>query len=221
MKNNDIYEALDTLNNIDADYDFIKEASISRVYKHLLDAPTLAIISTYVTYRNENENINLLKDLKSEIRKLGLGFNELLSRWVETDEETGQVIASDERSLLIPNISYEDAIRLGAKYDQSSIIFKDENGCKEICTTPFTSYDDKQYMVNDVVRTFNTSRDDKGILNLKDAEDIFAKRKGGPASKLTKGKKAFHLSEVLEYEKPRASYFQNKGTFRTIYKKEN
>ena len=68
-------------------------------------------------------------------------------------------------------------------------------------------------------QTLMIKPDDKGILNLKDAEDIFAKRKGGSASKLVKGKKSFHLSEVLEYEKPRASYFQNKGTFRTIYKK--
>lgn len=219
MKNNDIHEVLNTLNNNDDDYNVIKEASISKVYKHLLDTPKLAIISTYRTSRDQNENKDLLKDLKSEIGKLGLDFNELLSRWVENDEKTGQVIASNERSLLIPNICHEDAIRLGTKYDQSSIVFKDENGCKEICTTPFTSYDGKQYMINDIVRTFNISRDDKGILNLKDAEDIFAKRKGGPANKLVKDNKSFHLSEVLEYEKPRASYFQNEGTFRTIYKK--
>ncbi|MBR5279457.1 MAG: hypothetical protein IKU26_00620, partial [Clostridia bacterium] len=73
------------------------------------------------------------------------------------------------------------------------------------------------YDVGETVRTFTLNKDDKTLLNLKDAEEIFAKRKGGPASKLVKDGTAFHLSEVLEYEPPRPSYFQNHGTYIRIY----
>ena len=196
----------------------LREASLSRVYHHLMEAPTLAIISTYRDEREEPHNRELLVELKREVRKLGLGFNELVSRWSEQNEETGNVVSSDERALLIPNISYEDAFELGKKYDQSSIIFKDANSCREVCTNNFTSWDDKSYTSGDIVRTFNTRRDNNNIFNLDDAKEIFGRRKGGPASKLVKGDRSFHLSEVLEYSKPRASYFQTKGYYKTIYK---
>jgi hypothetical protein len=114
-------------------------------------------------------------------------------------------------------------MQLAKKYNQASFIYKDKEGCREICATKFESWDGdgKIYMPGEVVRTFNTNRDDRTILNLEDAKEIFAKRKGGPASYLVKGggQKAFHLSEVLEVVETRASYFHKQPLgYNTIFK---
>lgn len=193
------------------------ESSMSRIYTHLTNDNSCAIISTFRDERSDSENNRLFNQFKSEMKK-DYGFIEFVSRWSEQDEETGEVISSDERALLIPNIPYEKAMKYAQKYQQSSFIFKDADGCEEICSTPFTSWDGNTYSVGDVVRTFNTRKDDSNILNLKDAEDIFAKRKGGPASHLVKGDhRSFHLESVREMESPRASYFQNHSNHRTIW----
>ena len=172
----------------------IAESSTSRIFQHLTTDDTWAIVSPYRSERSEKENLAKMTELKADARKYG--FIQFISRWVENGE------AFDERSLLIPNISVEDALALGRKYDQSSVIVKDENGCREICTNPFETF-----KPGDVVRVYNIDGDK--IMNISDAEEIFSKRRGGPASKPVKGGKAFHLSEVYEVEEPRPSYFQN------------
>ena len=73
------------------------------------------------------------------------------------------------------NSCIDKAVSLGKEFGQSSIIVCDENGCHEVCTAPFETYSD-----GDVVRTFNIDRDNP--MNISDAEEIFSKRKGGPAS---------------------------------------
>jgi hypothetical protein len=191
------------------------ESSMSRIYKKLTDESSCAIISTYRSERNDAENLKLLQELKQEV-KSKYGFIEFISRWSEATDEG--VIASDERSLLISNIELSEAMHLAKQYDQASFIYKDEDGCREICSNKFTSWDGVTYTPGDIVRYFNTKRDDKTILNLEDAREIFAKRKGGPASYLVKGggQKAFHLDEVLEIENVRPSYFQKQPTYITI-----
>lgn len=102
--------------------------------------------------------------LKSDVRGYVYGFIQLLSRWV------GNGINFDEQSLFIPNCTLKDALKLGVKYNQSSIICKDGDSCIEICTTPF-----ENYSKGDVVRKFNIDSD--RILNIEDAIEIFSKRK--------------------------------------------
>ncbi|WP_369695847.1 hypothetical protein [uncultured Clostridium sp.] len=153
--------------------------------------------------------------MKSDIRKLGLGYNELVARWVEYNTEEERNISSDERSLFIHGISKNDAMRLGKKYHQSSVIIKDNNSCEEICTTPFPYEDNgsvKEFNIGDVVRTYNISGDK--VLNIEDAKEIFANKKSGPSSKSVKGKTPFTFKqtedlklEVWDVESPRAAYF--------------
>lgn len=126
------------------------------------------------------------------------GFIEFLSRWAND----GYV--ADERALLIPNIPYEDAMKLGAKYEQNTIIVKKDNKIVEVCTTPFTN-EGRKYSVGDIVRTFNI--DGSKPFNIQDAERIFSTRTGGAASKLIKGKGAFQLQEVYSVTNPRPSVF--------------
>ena len=55
-------------------------------------------------------------------------------------------------------------------------------------------------------------------MNINDAEEIFAKRKGGPVSKpVGRRAKPFTLKEVYVVESPRASYFQDRSTKTKIY----
>ena len=64
----------------------IVESSISRIYKHLTDKYTCAIISAF---RGENPlKVNLERhlQLKSDVRELGFGYIEFTSRWVEDGE---------------------------------------------------------------------------------------------------------------------------------------
>jgi len=127
--------------------------------------------------------INITK-LKSNVRELGFGFTEFISRWVKDGEKF------DERSLLIGNIDKETALKLGIKYNQYSIIYKDINGCFEICTTPFDNYN-----VGDIIKEFNISGNH--ILNIDDAKEIFIRRKGVG--------EYFELHEVFQ---PRPSVFE-------------
>lgn len=178
----------------------LQEASLGNIYKRISrDDCTSAIISPYRGEFSEEENKQRLLKLKSDVRNLKLGFNQLLSKWVENDEEF------DEQSLFIPNISYKDAFNLSKKYNQSSFIFKDENGLREICTTPFEGYNE-----GDVVRTFFT--DKNHLFNFKDAQEVFSKLKSGPVSKLIKGSNnkpfQFKVNEVWEIHPPRPSYHQ-------------
>lgn len=177
----------------------VKEASTSRIYDNVINS-TWAIVSPYRGENDDKTNKSLMSSLKSDVRSLGYGFVEFVSRWVEDGEPF------DEKSLLINNCKPEEAIDLGVKYHQSSVIIKDGNKCVEVCTNDFESY-----KRGDVVRTFNLVGDTP--MNYNDAKEIFEKRKGGPASKPIKesNPKAFRLSEVYTVEQPRPSYFHDKS----------
>ena len=189
------------------------ESNLNRVYQHLINSS--AIVSPYRSEYTDSENRGRMSRLKADVRKLGYGFIEFKARWAEKDEN-GNIIISDEYSLLIPKISKDEAMRLGADYEQSSIIYSDGASCEEICTTPFVSWDDKEYNKGDVVRTFNINSNTP--LNVELAKDIFANRKVGAASQLVKGKREFTLSEVYEVEANNASTFSNKEKLRLLFK---
>lgn len=184
---------------------YFTEATTSNIYRRLSDDSSCAIISPYRSEYSDKENRERMTELKSAVRKLGLGFNQFISRWVENGE------AFDESSLLIPNISEKDALDLGKTFNQSSIIFKDLSSCREICTTSFKD-NDSIYKPGDIVRIFYNTGDH--VFNVSDAEEIFSKRKSGPVSMPVKGsnKKPFTLKvkemlEVYEIDQPRPSYF--------------
>ena len=189
----------------------LDEASTSRTLDRLTNPDSVcAIISPYRGEYSEKENKQRMIKLKSEVRKLGYGFNQFVSRWVEDGE------AFDEESLLIPDIPFRLAYQLGKQFEQSSIIYKDSKALREICTTAFETY-----KPTDVVRTFNNSGNH--VLNIKDAQEIFSRRKGGPVSMPKKGsnKKPFTLKikenyELYEKHNPRPSYFQTEPYYTRI-----
>jgi len=128
----------------------------------LTDENTCAIISPYRSECSDNENKLRMNSLKLQVREMGYGFNQFISRWVEDGQ------AFDKQSLLIPNITKDQAIFLGEKFEQSSIVIKDSESCREICINPFEDYKSGQ-----VVRTFFNTGD--YILNIDEAKEIFAR----------------------------------------------
>ena len=198
------------------------------MYRHLEEEDKWAIVSPYTTdednpnkEQEKKENKRKMGKLKEEVRGLGYGFNELRALWSYPSATTGEIQQSEEFSLIIYGIGKDEAMRLGKKYEQTSVIVKEGNTVQEICTTS-TRY----HSVGDVIRTFNV--DDKEVLNIDTAEKVFSKEEHGAASKPVKGgDRPFQLQTesileaVYEFNPPRASYFQTEGTYSTIYKRKN
>ena len=217
---------VNTYYHYNKDYDIVetllKEGGTYRIYSHLKEDDKWAIISPYRSNRTKQENETKMRELKSDVRGMGYGYTELKSVWSETDIETGKVIRSNEYSLLIYDMDVATAIRLGEKYEQSSILVKNDNTVAEICTTPFETWDGKNMSKGDVVRTFDVSG--KEVLNVKMADNIISGKEDGSVSVPTQGnskpftlKSESILESVYEVEPPRASYFRNKEIYIPIY----
>lgn len=184
----------------------VLEGGTSRLYNHITNDTDWAIVSAFRSEHSYADNLKLHNELKNYCKNK-YGFIEFVSRWVEDGE------SFDERSVFIPGIQEDEAIVLGKKYDQSSVIVKSGDSCKEVCVIPF-----ENYSVGNVVRTYNIGN--SNILNINFAKDIFSKRVGGPASKPVKGTRPFtlkELSEVFEVVQPQPSYFQSKERIIRIY----
>lgn len=178
----------------------LNEISTNRLLSHFTDENDLAIISTYRTSRTERQNRQLLQELKRSVRGMDLGYTELVSRWVEQNPDTGVNEASDERSVIIYGIELQDAIALGQKYEQSSIIYKSAGKCAEVCTNAFTDWNGKNFKPGQIVRTFNVSTSPTPF-NLDKAREIFSRRSGGPASS-PEVKPSFHIDGDVRGRRP-------------------
>ena len=187
----------------------IKESSIGRMNQHLTEDKNFAIISPCKNGDSKEEHKKNLAKLKNEVyNKYGLGFIELISKWVD---EEGNVF--DEFALFVPNMSKKVAMKLGEEYSQCSVIICEDGKCEEICTTPFDTYN-----VGDTVRTFNLSSDTP--MNITLAKSILDKGNMGAVSVTKKGNVPFHLSEVLEVIPAKASMFGKEERYNRIYCEE-
>lgn len=105
----------------------ITESSLSRVWQHVNSDKNFAVISAFHLYSPLEENLAAHQQLKNDVRSLGLGFIDQGSGYTYKHKHTGTESLAEERSLFIPNIKKEDALKLGKKYQQESILFKDES----------------------------------------------------------------------------------------------
>ena len=99
------------------------EASLSRLWQHTQDKGTFAIIGTQDKDTKEiryNELMDLILQLSR--KQSGIGYNNIEGTYTYGSGETGR-----EDSVIIYNISKEDAIRIGKAINQETIIFKDED----------------------------------------------------------------------------------------------
>lgn len=195
-----------------------------RIYSHLIGDDKWAIISPYWSERTPEENKSKMNELKRDVRNLGYGYTELKSVWSETNIETGDVTHSNEYPLLIYSINKGEAMRLSKKFDQASIIIKEEDSVVEYCTNSFETYDGRSVKEGEVVRTFNIKG--KEVLNINLADEVVGGKMTGASSIPTQGNgKPFTfvsenlLESVYEVESPRPSYFRQKEIFIPIYKR--
>lgn len=106
----------------------IMETKLSRIWKFISDENySFGIISAFRGENSPKENERLSDELLADIRK-NYGYIPLKGGFVESEKE---VI---EKSFLVPKITESDLVRLGIKYDQYSVIYKDKNSFVEIGT---------------------------------------------------------------------------------------
>ena len=99
------------------------EAGLSRLWQHTKDKKTFAIIGTQDQDTRQSRYNDLIDAYRVVSRKKGgMGFNNI--EGVYTYEDGSK---DTEDSLIIYNISKEDALKLANKINQESIIWKDEN----------------------------------------------------------------------------------------------
>jgi hypothetical protein len=102
----------------------IKEASYSRIWSHTKDDSCFAIIGS----EDKDTKANRYKELKELIKGVmvknpKVGYNKINGTY--TYKLTGET--TFEKGLMIYNISKEDALRIAAKLNQESIIWKDKD----------------------------------------------------------------------------------------------
>ena len=102
------------------------ESSVSRVWSHVENKnSSFGVISANRSELSNSENKDKHTELKKEVRNLGLGFIELKGGFVETLSD-GSKMEVEEDSLLIPNITKNQILKLGTDYNQDSVLFKNK-----------------------------------------------------------------------------------------------
>lgn len=84
-----------------------------------------AILSADRSERSAEENKKKSQELRKDINDKGYWYTELKGGYVEVGEDGKRIPVDGEDSYIVPKMSKEDAIELGQKYDQDTIMFKD------------------------------------------------------------------------------------------------
>lgn len=151
--------------------DFVlNETSIQRFIKKITEKDNnFTILSASKSDLSVQENNKRTKELEDYLKKMR--ETKKIS-WIKT---TGNYFGI-EKSIIIFNISKTDAMKIGEKYKQDSIVWKDNNGISEYVTTAHTSkeFDNngketgkaKDWKVGDIKRIFGDIIIDKNLTNL-------------------------------------------------------
>ena len=115
----------------------INEASLGRIYQHVVSNPKMKNWGVVTASRGEltpAENKQRNKELENDLRKLGYGFVHVDGMWQECRKPNTEYkdcpddmkVPTEEKSIFVPNISKEHIQALGKKYQQDSVLFADE-----------------------------------------------------------------------------------------------
>lgn len=100
----------------------LNEKGLSRILNHVKDKKSFAVIGSQDKDTKKDRFNELISELRNLSRDKQIGFNRLEGTYTYDNGEVGI-----EDSLIIYNISKEDAIKIGKKLNQESIIWKDDN----------------------------------------------------------------------------------------------
>lgn len=103
------------------------ESSWGRIIQHIESDKTFAAISAYADGMSERTNKERHENLRRDIRAMGYGYIEMDAGYTYSKPGPYRGLTIEEESFFIPEITREEALELGRKYDQESIIFKDKN----------------------------------------------------------------------------------------------
>jgi len=108
-------------------YKQLKESSLSRIWQHVNNPDiSFGVVSAYrQDLYSEEENLKKHEKLKKDIRSMGYGFIEQNSGYSYQDKKTGLDKMVEEKSYFIPGITFEDCLKLGKRYKQESVLYKD------------------------------------------------------------------------------------------------
>lgn len=112
----------------------LNEASLGRVYQHVMGQKGITSWGMLTAYRGANskkENIELNKKLKSDIRSENLGFFSVEGHWRECQDPNieyhdcpdSKLKDATEETLFVPNISKDTIASLCKKYNQDSVVY--------------------------------------------------------------------------------------------------
>lgn len=86
---------------------------------------SFGVISAYRSNLSKAENQERHGQLVADLQKLGIrNVSALKSQWEDMDTK----VTKHEKSLFIPHISFETLHKLGKKYDQDAVLYKDKSG---------------------------------------------------------------------------------------------
>lgn len=114
----------------------LNEASLGRIYQHVVSNPKMKNWGVVTASRGElsaAENKQRNKELEDDLRKMGYGFVHVDGMWQECrkpdteykDCPDDMKVPTKEKSIFVPNISQEHIQSLGKKYQQDSVLYAD------------------------------------------------------------------------------------------------
>jgi len=177
---------------------YLKESSLSRILTHIKGNNNFGVILFFRKEIPDKENEDNYKELVSIVRSMGYGFIPLKGGYI------GDEGFFAEKSLFIPNIKRKEIIDLGIKYNQFSVIHKNDNNFALIGTN-------KAAGVGKILDTFKT--DGKGI-DVDDVGDMFKDFFSSLLKEFHRNKKfLFRMDEKIEtsmyYEKKHGAKWKN------------
>lgn len=130
----------------------LQEFSMGRVYKHMENNRPMAILTGF-RYKDEQGNVLTLSQnrarnnkIKAELQKMNFGYVQVKGAYIERDNDTGEGVEVTEESLLVMGeVGKADelkaiAIKLGKKFNQDSIFFRDDKGQAMLISTRKDSF---------------------------------------------------------------------------------
>jgi hypothetical protein len=109
------------------------ESSLARVWQHVKNANEtgLAILTSWRQALPQKENLSRWNGLKGDVRGMGLGFFTVTGHWRECQDPTAsyedcpedQLVDAVEPSMVVPNMTLEQAKSLGSKYGQDAVLY--------------------------------------------------------------------------------------------------